>query len=101
MRIPAERGSSCADFRFALPALYFKFQIDQRLISYHDFNERSRSHRILDMLAEGHDVALVSDAGTPLVSDPGYKLVRDCLDLGLPVTSVPGRVCRIVNMLPS
>lgn len=66
------------------------FQIDRRLVSYHDFNERSRSHQLLELLREGQDVALVSDAGTPQVSDPGHHLLRACAEAGIPVVPVPG-----------
>ncbi len=67
-----------------------RYGIDRTLSSYHDHNaERERPH-ILGLLAAGRSVALISDAGTPLVSDPGYKLVRDVLDAGHRVTSLPG-----------
>ena len=59
-------------------------------VSYHDHNEHSRTRQLLDRLSAGDDVALVSDAGTPLVSDPGYRLVRAAIDAGVPVTSLPG-----------
>lgn len=58
--------------------------------SYFEHNERWKGARILDQLREGHDVALVSDAGTPGISDPGYRLVRDARAEGLPVVPVPG-----------
>ncbi len=61
-----------------------------RLIVYNDHNADASRKGILDMLAQGKRIALVSDAGTPLISDPGYKLVRDAQDLGLNVTSLPG-----------
>jgi 16S rRNA (cytidine1402-2'-O)-methyltransferase len=61
-----------------------------RAISYHDHNERTRVPELLARLRAGEDVALVSDAGTPLVSDPGYRLVREALAEGIAVTSVPG-----------
>ena len=64
--------------------------IATRALSYHDHNEESRSRELLGRLAAGDDVALVSDAGTPLVSDPGYRLVRGAIDAGITVTSVPG-----------
>ena len=59
-------------------------------VSYHDHNEEARSRELLRRLEAGDDVALVSDAGTPLVSDPGYRLVRAAIDAGIEVTSVPG-----------
>jgi 16S rRNA (cytidine1402-2'-O)-methyltransferase len=58
--------------------------------SYFEHNERWKGGRILEALQEGRDVALVSDAGTPGVSDPGYRLVRDARAAGLPVVPVPG-----------
>lgn len=64
--------------------------IDRRAVSYHDHNEETRTPELLGRLRAGDDVALVSDAGTPLVSDPGYRLVRAALDEGFAVTSLPG-----------
>jgi 16S rRNA (cytidine1402-2'-O)-methyltransferase len=64
--------------------------IDTRAVSYHDHNEESRTRELLERLRSGDDVALVSDAGTPLVSDPGYRLVRAAIDDGVSVTSLPG-----------
>ena len=58
--------------------------------SYFEHNERWKGERILEVLRRGRDVALVSDAGTPGVSDPGYRLVRDARGEGLPVVPVPG-----------
>ncbi len=58
--------------------------------SYFEHNERWKGERILAALREGHDVALVSDAGTPGISDPGYRLVRDARAQGIPVLPVPG-----------
>jgi len=60
------------------------------LHSYHDHNADRVRPQIIRRLQAGEIVALVSDAGTPLVSDPGYKLVRECRAEGLPVTAVPG-----------
>ncbi len=64
--------------------------IETRAVSYHDHNESIRARELLHRLKLGEDVALVSDAGTPLVSDPGYRLVRAAIDAGITVTSVPG-----------
>jgi len=64
--------------------------IEARAVSYHDHNEESRTRELVGRLHVGDDVALVSDAGTPLVSDPGYRLVRAAIDAGLTVTSLPG-----------
>ena len=64
--------------------------IAARAVSYHDHNEAPRARELLDRLNAGDDVALVSDAGTPLVSDPGFRLVRAAIEAGVRVTSVPG-----------
>ncbi len=60
------------------------------MTSFHDFNESSKLQIVLEQLREGKDIALVSDAGTPLLSDPGYLLVRQCHAQGITVCPVPG-----------
>ncbi|MEE4607691.1 MAG: 16S rRNA (cytidine(1402)-2'-O)-methyltransferase [Desulfobacteraceae bacterium] len=64
--------------------------ITGRLIAYHDHNEERRAAELITRLRAGASVALVSDAGTPTVSDPGYRLVTAALEAGLPVVPVPG-----------
>jgi 16S rRNA (cytidine1402-2'-O)-methyltransferase len=64
--------------------------ITTSVTSYFEHNERWKGEKILDALRAGRDVALVSDAGTPGVSDPGYRLVRDARTAGIPVVPVPG-----------
>jgi 16S rRNA (cytidine1402-2'-O)-methyltransferase len=64
--------------------------IETRAVSYHDHNEESRTRELLERLQAGDDVALVSDAGTPLVSDPGYRLVRAAIEAEIRVSSLPG-----------
>jgi 16S rRNA (cytidine1402-2'-O)-methyltransferase len=66
------------------------FGINTRLISLHDFNEQERSQQLLSKLQAGESGALISDAGTPLISDPGYHLVSLLRDSGVRVTPVPG-----------
>jgi len=61
-----------------------------KLISYHDHNEQSRVAKLIGELQAGRNIALVSDAGTPLVSDPGYRIVAAAAEAGLHVTVVPG-----------
>ena len=60
------------------------------LVSYHDHNESERTAQLLERLRAGEDLALISDAGTPLVSDPGFRLVRAARQAGVPVVPVPG-----------
>jgi 16S rRNA (cytidine1402-2'-O)-methyltransferase len=66
------------------------FNIEARLFSLHDHNEKDRAQYIAKLLDEGEDIALVSDAGTPLISDPGYHVVSHLRDLGYKVSPVPG-----------
>lgn len=66
------------------------FGIEKKMLPYNDHNAAIQRGPLLERLGSGGRVALVSDAGMPLISDPGYKLVRDCHDLGIFVTSLPG-----------
>ena len=64
--------------------------IEARVVSYFEGNEAARTTELVDVIAAGQRVVLVTDAGMPSVSDPGYRLVRACIDHDLPVTAVPG-----------
>lgn len=64
--------------------------IDTPQVSYHDHNAQQRAPELVDRILTGATVALVTDAGTPAVSDPGYRLVRACVDEGVTVEAVPG-----------
>ena len=74
------------------------FGITTRLTSYYDHNQTLKGERILAALLEGRQVALISDAGTPCISDPGYQLVRDALTAGIKVIPIPG-ACAAVAAL--
>ena len=74
------------------------FGITTRLTSYYDHNQTLKGERILAALLEGRQVALISDAGTPCISDPGYQLVRDALTAGIRVIPIPG-ACAAVAAL--
>jgi 16S rRNA (cytidine1402-2'-O)-methyltransferase len=80
---------ACEDTR-QTQKLLEHYQIKKPRISYHEHNEASRTAEILDSLERGHSVALVSDAGTPLVSDPGYRVVKAAIDHGFDVVPLPG-----------
>ena len=67
-----------------------KYDISARLVSYHEHNEAMRSEQLVKRLQSGEDVALVSNAGTPCVSDPGYRLVRRAAEAGCRVVPIPG-----------
>ncbi len=64
--------------------------ISARTTALHDFNEESRTSSIADLIAEGQSVGIVSDAGTPAISDPGFRVVRECRRRNLPVVPIPG-----------
>jgi 16S rRNA (cytidine1402-2'-O)-methyltransferase len=72
--------------------------ISARFLALHDHNEKQRAASLLQKLQAGEDVALISDAGTPLISDPGYSLVRLCRDAGVRVVPVPGP-CALISAL--
>ena len=64
--------------------------VHKKLVSFHDHNEKEKQAWVVERLEQGANVALISDAGTPLVADPGYRLVRYCREHDLPVSPVPG-----------
>lgn len=72
--------------------------LQKRLVALHDHNEKNRAASLLAELEAGHDVALISDAGTPLISDPGYLVVRDARAAGYEVSPIPGP-CALVAAL--
>ena len=74
------------------------YGIDTRLISVHDHNEAQRTAQVVSKLQQGMNLALISDAGTPLISDPGYTLVSHCREQGLNVVPLPGP-CAAVTAL--
>jgi 16S rRNA (cytidine1402-2'-O)-methyltransferase len=66
------------------------FEIKKPQISFHEHNEERAGERLINLLLEGKSVALVTNAGTPGISDPGYSLVRRAIAAGIPITSIPG-----------
>ncbi len=66
------------------------YQIKKPLIPYHQYNERQRLEHLIRLLQQGNTLALISDAGTPLISEPGYRLVAELRKLGIEVVAVPG-----------
>ncbi len=64
--------------------------IDTRTLSFHEHNERQRSQQLVELLLAGQEIALVSDAGTPLICDPGYRIVCACRERGVDVIPLPG-----------
>ncbi len=80
---------ACEDTR-TTGKLLKSFAISTKMTPYHDHNAARARPNLIDLMQNGAAVALVSDAGTPLISDPGYKLVRDAVAAGLTVTTAPG-----------
>ncbi len=66
------------------------YGIAKHAVSYHEHNEQARSDELLRDLQEGKNIAIVSDAGTPLIADPGYRLVHKARREGIPVVPIPG-----------
>lgn len=91
LRILREEAAliACEDTR-QTRKLLDHFEIRKPLVSYHEHNEAARSQELIEILERGEAVALVSDAGTPLVSDPGYRVVNAAIERGIPVVPVPG-----------
>jgi 16S rRNA (cytidine1402-2'-O)-methyltransferase len=91
---------ACEDTRHTRKLLNH-FGIDTRMISYHEHNERDRAGELLKLLATGADVAVVSDAGTPGISDPGFQLARLAIESGVQVVPVPGPSALIAALIAS
>jgi 16S rRNA (cytidine1402-2'-O)-methyltransferase len=70
--------------------LLHALDVDAKLLSYYDFNEKARSEQLLKLLQAGQDVAVITDAGTPLVNDPGYRIVGAAIANGIRVCPLPG-----------
>lgn len=77
------------------------FEIKKPQISFHAFNEQKTLPHLLDLLKEGKDIGLVSDAGTPAISDPGFSLVRAAIEHEIPVTAIPGPTALIMALVLS
>jgi 16S rRNA (cytidine1402-2'-O)-methyltransferase len=91
---------ACEDTR-RTRVLLDRYGVKAKLVSYHEHNEQSRASELVGRMREGAVVALVSDAGMPLVSDPGYVLVRACVAAGLPVEVLPGPSAAITALVAS
>lgn len=77
------------------------FGIETRMVSYHKFNEHNVVEQLVSRIAAGEDAALVSDAGTPAISDPGYLIVRHCIDAGIEVQCLPGATAFVPALVNS
>lgn len=74
------------------------FQIKTPMTSYHEYNKVEKAKLLIEKLAQGEDIALITDAGTPAISDPGEVLVAMCQGAGIPVTSLPGAAACITAL---
>ena len=74
------------------------FEIKTKMTSYHEYNKVEKAVYLVEKMKQGMNVALITDAGTPGISDPGEELVRQCFDAGVPVTSLPG-ACACITAL--
>src|SRR5215467_4656818 len=80
---------ACEDTRHTIKLLNH-FGIQKPMTSYHEFNEEEKAFDLATRLERGTSIALVSDAGTPAISDPGFRLVRLCRQRGITVVPIPG-----------
>ncbi len=90
----------CEDSR-TTGSMLARLSVTARLIALHDHNEANEVPRILEMLRQGQKLVLVSDAGTPLVSDPGFRLARAAIAEGLPVSAIPGPNAAVMALVLS
>ena len=79
----------CEDTRVSLN-LFKKYEIKSKLISNHKFNEQKNLRKIINLLKQDLIVSLISDAGTPAISDPGSVLIRECIKEDIPIIPIPG-----------
>ena len=77
------------------------FEIKTPMTSYHEYNKIDKAYQLVDKLREGKNIALITDAGTPGISDPGEDIVRICYEEGIPVTSLPGPAACITALTMS
>lgn len=88
---------ACEDTRHTNKLLSY-FSIKNRLISYHEHNEVERAHELAELLEQGNSIAVVSDAGTPAICDPSFRIVQKAIEIGSEIVSIPGAVA-FVNAL--
>src|SRR2546425_5949173 len=91
---------ACEDTR-RTRVLLNHFGIKTRTISYHEHNERERAARLAELLEEGKSIAIVSDAGTPLISDPGFRIVNTAIERGTTVVPIPGPTALVAALVAS
>lgn len=78
-----------------------RLEITKPLVSYHEHNEARRTAELIEELAAGRKIAIISDAGLPGISDPGHRLLRACIERGLPYTIIPGASAVLTGLIGS
>lgn len=101
LRVLRESSFVLAEDTRTTAKLFKHFDIQTKLISYHKFNEHQVVDSFVQRIAAGENVALVSDAGTPAISDPGYLIVRRCIDMGVDVECLPGPTAFVPALVDS
>jgi 16S rRNA (cytidine1402-2'-O)-methyltransferase len=91
---------ACEDTRHSLRLLQH-YQIAKPLVSYHEHNEARRTAELIEEIAAGKHVAVITDAGFPGISDPGHRLLRACQERGLPYTILPGASAVLTGLIGS
>jgi 16S rRNA (cytidine1402-2'-O)-methyltransferase len=91
---------ACEDTRHSR-ILLDHYGIKTRTISYHEHNERERATELGSMLEEGSNIAIISDAGTPAINDPGYRLVNECIKRNIKIVSIPGPTAFVSALIVS
>lgn len=91
---------ACEDTRHSIHLLRHH-GIVKPLVSYHEHNEARRTAELIEQLAAGKKVAIISDAGMPGISDPGHRLLRACIDRGVPYTVIPGASALLTALIGS
>ncbi len=91
---------ACEDTRHSL-ILLRHYGIEKPLVSYHEHNEARRTAELIEQLAAGKNIAIISDAGLPGISDPGHRLLHACRERGLPFTIIPGPSSVLTALLGS
>lgn len=90
----------CEDTRTS-KTLLKHYHIEKPLISFHEYNKDEKQDHIISLLKENHDLALISDAGTPGINDPGYELIKEVIKEGFYVVSIPGASATLTALVSS
>jgi 16S rRNA (cytidine1402-2'-O)-methyltransferase len=100
-RLLAEADLIAAEDTRHTQQLLARYEIHTPLTSYHDHNKEEKTPVLIERLRQGQTIALVSDAGTPTISDPGYYLITGCIAAGIPVSPVPGPTAPLAALAAS